>query len=537
MKSRLSLGASLAALCSICAAAGPQDSYLPLSPGARWVLRSRASAKPIVLEVLRNNGSAALLRFDNPWLTSEMELVPSAGRYYVQSLSINGQRAQMPPETLYWDTAAREHQKWSSAIGKMEVLSRRTTVQAMGRTFNDCLVIQETNKQGNKLYWTFAPGIGFVQFGEGRDAFVLESLNPGRDAAPGFRNSEQPAAPPPASYNQPGTNPPGARNGAVRVALAANTFANESFSPSAVQARFRQAVEAGVNLIYISPKWNEVETGRENYKLDDIRYQISEAADLGFPAILHLRIIDTNQRAVPSDLSGKAWDSAEMIARAGKLIDAVVPLLRNKVEYFLVGNEINGYFGQHRNEVDSYARLVSSLAGKIRNRVPGAKVSVSTNFDGIDDCRALLRPVCEKSDFFATTYYALSPSFMVRDPAGTEGDLQHLLQAAGNKKVFLQEVGYPTSPVNGSSEDKQAQTFSRVLDFAASHSDHFIGLNFTFMSDFSDSMVRQFTRYYGSGANQFGSFLKTLGMFDDQGRPKRSWGVFSQKVRSVTGAR
>ena len=30
------------------------------------------------------------------------------------------------------------------------------------------------------------------------------------------------------------------------------------------------------------------------------------------------------------------------------------------------------------------------------------------------------------------------------------------------------------------------------------------------------------------------SFLKTLGMFDDQGRPKKAWAVFARKVKSLT---
>jgi hypothetical protein len=60
-------------------------------------------------------------------------------------------------------------------------------------------------------------------------------------------------------------------------------------------------------------------------------------------------------------------------------------------------------------------------------------------------------------------------------------------------------------------------------------------VNFTFMSDFSDSLVKSFTAYYRMpGVERFGSFLKTLGMFDDQGRPKKAWPVFEKKVRSLT---
>ena len=96
-------------------------------------------------------------------------------------------------------------------------------------------------------------------------------------------------------------------------------------------------------------------------------------------------------------------------------------------------------------------------------------------------------------------------------------------------------MGYPTSANNGSSEEKQAEVFSRVLDRVAVDPERFIGVNFTFMSDFSDSLVKSFTAYYRMpGADRFGSFLKTLGMFDDQGRPKKAWAVFERKVKSLT---
>jgi hypothetical protein len=74
-----------------------------------------------------------------------------------------------------------------------------------------------------------------------------------------------------------------------------------------------------------------------------------------------------------------------------------------------------------------------------------------------------------------------------------------------------------------------------VLDRVAADPGRFVGVNFTFMSDFSDSVVKGFTAYYHMpGADRFASFLKTLGMFDDRGRPKKAWEVFARKVKSLT---
>jgi hypothetical protein len=503
------------------ASGGPD--YLPLDQGRRWLLKSPSSSKPIVLEVMSGNAGAVQLRFENPWITSELRLIPRDGKIYVAALTMNGQTAQLPPETLYWDTTAPEKARWSSPIGKYQIVSRNKRVKAMGRDFEDCVQIEETNKQGNKLYWTFAPNVGFVQFGEGKDAFVLTSVGVSTVRAP-----EVPSIPP---------SPPTAtstRTGGIRVALAANTFANEGFDAKSVEAHFRQAREAGVNLIYISPKWNEIESGRGKYKLSDIEYQIGEAVSENLPAILHIRVVDTNQRAMPPDLVNKPFDGEETGSRLDQLLDAVLPRLNGKVKYFLLGNEIEGYFKGHPGEVEAYSKLVSRASAHIRNRVPGASVSVSTTFAGMDDA-ALLRPILNQTAFFAITYYPLSPDFIVRDPSTVDADFSRILAAAGSKQIFLQEVGYPTAAANGSSEDKQAELFSRVLDKVAATPDRFIGVNFTFMSDFSDSLVKTFSAYYKMpGADRFSAFLKTLGMFDDHGRPKKSWAVFQRKVRSLT---
>jgi hypothetical protein len=476
--------------------------YLPLDQGRRWVLRSPASSKPIVLEVLSAKAGDVQLRFDNPWISSDLRLISRGGRVYV-----------VPPGTLYWDTTAQEKQTWSSPIGRYRVVSRHKKVRAMGRDFEDCLESEETNQQGNQLYWTFAPDTGFVQFGEGKDAFVLDGT--------ARRESAATSASPRAS--------------GIRIGLDANPFASEGYEPRSVQARFRQARDAGVNLIYISPKWNEIETSREQYKLDAVEYRIGEAVHEDLPAILHVRVIDTNQRAMPADLMGKPFDAEETVARLDRLLDAVLPRLEGRVKYFLVGNEIDAYFkqrpgGVNAGEVQAFATLVARAAAHIRAKVPDAQISVSTTLDGIENVGPL-RPILDQTAFFALTYYPLSPDFVVRDPSTVDADFPRILAAAGSKQIFLQEVGYPTSANNGSSEEKQAEVFSRVLDRVADNPGRFIGVNFTFMSDFSDALVKSFSAYYRMpGADRFASFLKTLGMFDDQGRPKKSWAVFQSKL-------
>jgi hypothetical protein len=58
---------------------------------------------------------------------------------------------------------------WTNKIGTLAVVARDNIVRVENKTYKDVIEIKENNQ-----FWSFAPGLGFVQFGKGREAFVLE---------------------------------------------------------------------------------------------------------------------------------------------------------------------------------------------------------------------------------------------------------------------------------------------------------------------------------------------------------------------------
>jgi hypothetical protein len=206
------------------------------------------------------------------------------------------------------------------------------------------------------------------------------------------------------------------------------------------------------------------------------------------------------------------------------------------VKYVMIGNEIDAYFNQHRDQVGDYTELFRAAAKKMKQLVPGIPTSATITFDGLSSADSLLKALLDECDFFSVTYYPMKPDFTVRDPGDVARDFPRIIAAARSKPILLQEVGCPSSSLNGSSEEKQAQIFSNVLDELGSRRAQFIGANFFLMSDLSDSVVNTLAQYYKlPNADRFKSFLQTLGMFDSQGRPKKSWEVFRQKA-PVIGA-
>src|SRR4051812_12884250 len=157
--------------------------YLPLGPGARWELRAPNVPAPMVFEVTGRDGDSFVVRWDNPWVKASFRFREDAGRVLLTGLDMGQGVAPMPGGTVYFDFTARAGATWKNAVGTMRVRARDARVSAGGADYRDCVEIETIDNQGQSMFWTFAPGIGFVRFGEGKTAFVLSSVSQPRAVA------------------------------------------------------------------------------------------------------------------------------------------------------------------------------------------------------------------------------------------------------------------------------------------------------------------------------------------------------------------
>ncbi len=159
-----------------------QSDYLPLSEGSRWTLRSNATDKPIVIEVTGRSGDAYLVRFSSPFGANDWRLEARGDKYYMTGFGANGQLMDLPEDTLYFDFGAAPGARWSNTIGRMRVIASEG-----GRV----MIAQES--KGGKMVFGFERGRGFVQFGEGGSAFMLQEGGPsgGASSARGETGEEE----------------------------------------------------------------------------------------------------------------------------------------------------------------------------------------------------------------------------------------------------------------------------------------------------------------------------------------------------------
>lgn len=515
--------------------------YLPLQINLKWVLRHPGIPTPVTVEVIANNGDSYRIRFQHPWGENEWDLTQRGSKIYMTAYGQNGRLAPMPKETVFFSFAAIQGEKWDNAIGKLSVVATHATVNAQDKTFTDCIEIKQVSGNAS-FYYFFAPGVGFVQFGEGRDAFVLDSNSsrlPGhRSASTGVDDRPAPHVPGGMLAPRAGTtavpahtSPPRRDNSSLNVGVTVSVFANEQATPQNLLKRFEQTSDAGISFLSSTLKWTEIEPKSGQLNLDGLDFQVATAKRLNLPMSVTLRLIDTVDRVVPADVKNAAWDSPQMEQRVLALVDTITAHFQGRVKWFMFGNEIDGYFSRHPNEVAAFSRLFALVKQHVRNGSPKTLVSSTIMFGGIESLNGDLSPLNTQYDFLSITYYPIRANFTMRPPNVVFGDFDTMRRFAAGRKVVLQEIGYPSSALNESSQDKQADFYRDVFQALRQNRDLVAAGNFFLLADLPDKFVKDLGGFYGMPNQKvFLAFLQTLGMFDLQGQPKKSWKVFCSEM-------
>lgn len=504
-----------------------QNSFWPLARSQRWELRSPAVGQPMVFEVEDESRGEFRVRWDNPWVAATFFFRLSGDQILLSRLDMGAGTATMPPNTVYFDFSRPKGSSWRSAAGEMTVLETGASVKTPSGTYQNCITIRAKGSDGGATFWTFARGVGPVQFGQGRNAFFLTASG-----------GPAPAAPAPSARTSSNSRP--ARSGmtarasrttGLLIGIDANPSAKRGFDARAISEAFDTAVGAGMNFTKIHPKWDEVEKSPGKYQFGDFERHSQRAANSNVPIYLGIRTIDTHKRSMPSAYAGWRWDDPRMIEKLTRLLEATRSRFQGDVRWVAIGNEVDQYFKNHRNEIGPYANLMRGIAPVIRRLWPNAQVTVNFTWEAADRVSDY-KPIFDQMDVVSFTYYPLNPDFTVKSVNEIDGHFRKLAEAAAGKKIVLQELGFPSGAANRSSEEKQAQFVERSIRAARSLGDKVVAMNFLWMSDLPDSVVEEFAKYYNlPNADRFKSYLATMGMFDTQGRPKPAWSVFQKEAQ------
>lgn len=286
----------------------------------------------------------------------------------------------------------------------------------------------------------------------------------------------------------------------------------------------------GATMVQLGDLWSTLEPSPGTIDVSGLRSAVALFRGLGFEPYYNLRLIDTNQRGVPADLAGLGFDDPAMIARADAVVDSVIAVAREtRLLAFSFGNEVDIYLSQHPGELAAFRALFVRERDRIRAALPALPVGCCTTSPVANPAAWVGDTLNAYADIVVYTYYSFVPGsdFVHRSPSTFELDMEAMVARAGTRPLGLQEVGYTSSPVNGSSPAAQAEVVRRFRAYLRLASrDRILFANWFLMTDWSSSTLAQLFAYYGAYSPGFGAFLGNLGLRDTLGRPKPAWNAW-----------
>ncbi|MFI5371917.1 MAG: hypothetical protein ACHQ52_10195 [Candidatus Eisenbacteria bacterium] len=293
---------------------------------------------------------------------------------------------------------------------------------------------------------------------------------------------------------------------------------------------------SGVDLQYASLQWDSFSPSSGVVDTSSLRALVDglEAA-FGFAVYINLATIDTNNDRRPADVRGLPWDDARVVGRLDSTVDALVAVLarppRRSLVALALGNEVDAYLAANPGERPAYERLLVHEYARIHAAMPGVPLGVST-ISPMNSPNAVIGDSLHAlGDLVIYTYYPFQNGMdFVHKPTTTlDPDFDTMAMRAGAKRWALQEVGYSSSPVNGSSPALQADFVTRFRGRVARESrDHLLFATWFLYSDFSSTLVNQLTVYYGGSSPGFVAYLGNLGLRDTLAVDKPAWTAWTQ---------
>jgi len=296
----------------------------------------------------------------------------------------------------------------------------------------------------------------------------------------------------------------------------------------------RVVEELGLDFIVQTIRWIEPTKGRYQW-IDAGNHvvepkHLSELKNQGFKVSITYTNVHMDQKHLPPDLKAKRFNDPQLLNRWEKHLLAFLSRYGDYVDFVNIGNEVNNYFSQHRNEWRDYLSFVERGVRVIKRSHPRIKVGVILT----DTDRAAywqdLKAIC---DYMAITYYApgsifkKSPTAYCLDkthPSFFRKTLNQALNTAAPLPLLITELGCATHEALDSSLEIQAQFIEQFFDWVRDKQDRILGISWLSLTDWPYESTKAHLKGTMAPAllehEPFMRFLTSLGLQYEDGRPK-----------------
>lgn len=342
--------------------------------------------------------------------------------------------------------------------------------------------------------------------------------------------------------NQP-PRPQHRLSGAVGMVIIPPFQQPGTFDTAAYQRSLAAVRDLGVQVSHYYFDWGEIETeyGTFDWSVPDYILRVHRLE--GYEMSIAIKIIHTTTRGkMPSDVAHLPFDDPHFVARLSNFLVSFVDRYADQVHYLWIGNEVNDYFGLHRDEIDAYRVAFEHAREAIRIGHPDLPVGTIFAYHDAEKLGTLdIIPTLNRGDMVAFTLYLHQDFFFTQDPAEVGGYLDRMLAQAGDTPVAITETGWSTASEIGASEESQADYVQEVFGAFDQRRDRIRFLTWFILHDSLREDCAEQARTFLTPEIQmddetmetFVIFLCHLGLRNADGTPKLGWEAWVAEMASL----
>jgi hypothetical protein len=333
-------------------------------------------------------------------------------------------------------------------------------------------------------------------------------------------------------------------SGALGMIIIPPILNGENFDPTAYQNSLALARESGVQVSHYYFHWGDIEKepGIYDWTIPDYIVEANTLEELQLSIVFS--VIHTTVRGrIPDDLINLSFDDPTFVQRLSAFLSAFAERYAGQVHYLAIGNEVNNYFANHRDEIPAYASAFEDARTAIHATNPDLLVGIIFAYHDAETLNTTdVIQELNLGDYIAYTMYLYNQGFHFRrDPAEIGDYLDRMVALAEGTPVVITETGWSTALELDGSEEGQAEYVRQLFMALSERREEIRFVSWFVLHDPQpESCESDALTFFEPGTEpdlnsdsmqSFVTFICYFGLRHSDGTPKQAWEVWVQQAK------
>jgi len=327
------------------------------------------------------------------------------------------------------------------------------------------------------------------------------------------------------------------------IILATEETMLDTYCPNVKRVR-----ETGAPIIHGYIAWGATEKSEDDYDWVGMDYKMEISSLHGMERSIVIDIIRTNDIGdIPSDVEFTSFDDPELKERFADFAVEVLDRYGDNISYIEIGNEVDIYLANHRDEIDEFKELYGYTYDRIKDKHPDVKIGTVFAYHAAKKANAtdIIEEISDVGDFNAFTLYIYNENFAFNTDMDEVPEYFDEMDEISEKPFAVVETGWSTSALLESSEEKQAEYVDEVFSILEEKKDRIEFLTWFGTNDIPDEtcgliaesfITEDIEHVKGTEyMKYFEAFICTEGLRTIENEPKPGWNEWIKKTKEYTG--